>query len=335
MTVVADLSPSVPLPPAATSLRFDATVPRRLVHRAAVAETFLTDAAEVSENRYVVAAQLPRSHILFNDGAGQYHDLLLLAEVVRQAGTLLSHRFYGVLEGFVFPLRRAQIELTDLDALATVHAATDMVADVRISDQERQGGTLSGMAIRADVVIGGRRIGSASGAMHFVSPTGYETLRGKRSSASDVAALAAARRAEPLRVGRRDARNVVVGMLRPALRDEPYSCRIVADTGHPAFFDHPQDHLPGMLLLESYRQVALLAVADACAWAPESLLVVACDATFTRYAELDLESLCSARVGEPVLPRRGETWVPVSLEISQQGVTLSKADVRVADVRPR
>ncbi|MDQ3676790.1 MAG: hypothetical protein M3401_08320, partial [Actinomycetota bacterium] len=145
--------------------------------------------------------------------------------------------------------------------------------------------------------------------------------------------LSPVRGADARRVGRRDARNVVVGELERAPDGEGGSCVIVADTGHPSFFDHPQDHLPGTLLLEAYRQVALLAVADACAWAPESLLVVACDATFSRYAELDLEARCSASVGEPVLPRRGEPWVSVSLTVSQRGATLSEAVVRVADVR--
>jgi hypothetical protein len=333
MTALAVASPSVSLPPAAASLRFDATVPRGLVHRAAVAETFLTDAAEVGEDRYVVAAHLPRSHTLYNDGPRGVHDLLLLAEVVRQAGTLLSHRFYGVPEGSVFPLRRAQIEITDLDALEMSHAAADMVVDIRFSDQERQGGTLCGMALHAELIVGGLRIGSASGAIHFVSPSSYSALRGTRSRPKDSAPLVAVQRAEPARVGRRDARNVVVGGLRRALQEEPYSCAIVPDTSHPAYFDHPQDHLPGMVLLEAYRQVALLAVADACAWAPESLLVVACDAAFSRYAELDIESRCSASVGQPVLPRRGAAFVPVSLEISQQGATLSTAHVRVADAR--
>jgi 2-oxo-3-(phosphooxy)propyl 3-oxoalkanoate synthase len=332
MTVVADLSPPVLLPPAASSLQFDATVPRRLVHRAAVAETFLTDAAEADEDRFVVAAQLPRSHSLFNDGPAQYHDLLILAEVVRQAGTLLSHRFYDVAEGTIFPLRRAQIEIDDIQGLATAHTASDMVADVRISDLQRYGGVLTSMTLRAQLIVGGRRIGSATGAMNFVSPTGYSALRGSRPPGDSGPALEAPRTA-PRRVGRHDVRNVVVSEPRPGSSAGRYSCAIIADTGHPAFFDHPQDHLPGMLLLEAYRQTALLAAADACAWAPESLLVVACDATFARYAELDLECRCSATVGEPVLPRRGAAWVPVSLEIAQRGKTLSEAIVRVADAR--
>ncbi|MDQ3678186.1 MAG: hypothetical protein M3401_15555, partial [Actinomycetota bacterium] len=185
MAVAFDLSSSHPLPPGAESLRFDATVPRRLVHRAAVAETFLTDAAEAGEDRYVVAGQLPRTHKLYNDGPGRHHDLLLLAEVVRQAGTLVSHRFYGVPEGTVFPLRRAQIEVGDLDALVAVDVTRPLVVGIRFFDQERQGGALTSMTLGAELFIDGRWVGSASGAMHFVSPASYNTLRRARPHAGD------------------------------------------------------------------------------------------------------------------------------------------------------
>jgi hypothetical protein len=332
MNLVADPTTASELPPAAETLRFDATVPRGLVHRAAVAETFLTDAVEAGEDRYLVAAHLPRSHTLYNDGPPRHHDLLLLTEVVRQAATLLSHRFYGVAPGFVFPLRRARIEIDDIEGLATAHAACDMVADVRIVDQQRHGGALSRMALEAELVVGGRHIGSAGGAMHFVSPAGYRTLRGTPAPSGDPSRQAAVPRAEPRRVGRHDARNVVVGELHRASHEEPYCCAVLGDPRHPGFFDHPQDHLPGMLLLEAYRQIALLAVADACAWVAGSLLVVACDATFARYAELDLPTRCSASVGEPVLPRHGAPWVPVSLSVTQSDATLSTAVVRVAAV---
>jgi 2-oxo-3-(phosphooxy)propyl 3-oxoalkanoate synthase len=330
MIALAESAAPTALPAGAASLRFDATVPRQLVHRAAISETFLTDAVEVAADRFLVAAQLPRSHSLYNDGPGTHPDLLLLVEVVRQAGTLVSHRFYGVPEGSVFPMRRAQVELTDLDAAAASHDACEMVADIRMFDHQRQSGKLSSMSLFADVFLGGRPIGSVSGATHFVSPSSYGALRGSPSPAGDGSPQAAMRRADPRRVGRRDPRNVVVSELRDAPREQPYGCSILADTGHPSYFDHPQDHVPGMVLLEGYRQLALLAVADACAWAPASLLVVACDASFTRYAELGHEALCSATVGEPVLPRRGAPWVPLALEIAQQGRPLSTATARVA-----
>src|SRR5215469_6823843 len=105
MTVLIGRDPAQHLPSEAARLRFDATVPRHFVHRASISETFLTDAIELDADRYLVAAQLPRSHTLYNDVSAGYHDLLAFAEAVRQAGTLLAHRFYEVPEGTIFPLR--------------------------------------------------------------------------------------------------------------------------------------------------------------------------------------------------------------------------------------
>lgn len=329
MTTLIDIDSAPHLPSEAATLQFEATVPRKLVHRAAISETFVTDAAQLGADRYLVAAQLPRAHALYNDMPAGHHDLLMLAEAVRQAGTLLAHRFYAVPEGAIFPLRQAQIEVADIDTLAAANVPSELVADVRIFGGERQGDALLGMRLRADVFIDGRRAGSAGGAMHFVSQSSYGRLRGRRSPIT-ATAPPAANHVEPVRVGRSDPRNVVVGNF-IARDDGAYSARIVADTRHPAYFDHPQDHIPGMLLLEAYRQLALLAAADACGWAAEGLVTVECDATFARYAELDLETVCLATVGEPVLPRRGAIAVPVSLEVTQDGITLSRARVRVAD----
>ena len=333
MTVLIGPDPPRHLPSEAGRLRFDATVPRKLVHRAAISETFLTDAIELGEDRYLVAAQLPRAHALYSDVSAGCHDLLVLAEAVRQAGTLLAHRFYDVPEGTIFPLRTAQIEVTDVDALNLTDTSSELVAEVQIFGQEHQGDAMSGMRLRADVYLDGRSAGSAAGAMHLVSPSGYGALRAPRRSVESPAPVTA-HRPEPIGVGRSDPRNVVVGDFL-SRGNAAFSARVVADTTHPAYFDHPQDHIPGMLLLEAFRQLSLLSVAGACGWAAEGLLTVECDATFARYAELDLETLCVATVGEPVLPHRGASWVPVSLELTQAGVTLSRARVRVADVGSR
>jgi len=333
MSLSTEPHPIAAPPFADQSLHFDATVPRQLVHRAAVAETFPTDATRTGDDRYLIAAQLPRTHSLYNDGPTQYHDLLLLSEVVRQAGTLVSHRFYDVPVGAIFPLRRAQIEISDLDALATTNVPGELVIDMTMSELKRLSGALTGTTMNARLVIDGRPVGTASGSGHFVQESSYAALRRNRPPAGEPAALSPVRPAQADRVGRGDLRNVVVGELRRDPDGPGRSCAVLADTSHPSFFDHPQDHLPGMLLLEAYRQTALLAVADACAWAPQSLLVIACDAAFLRFAELDLQARCTAIVGSPVLPRHGAAWVPVTLTLTQRGATLSEATVLVADVK--
>ncbi|MFJ9544513.1 AfsA-related hotdog domain-containing protein, partial [Streptomyces sp. NPDC101225] len=53
-----------------------------------------------------------------------------------------------------------------------------------------------------------------------------------------------------------------------------------ADTRHPVLFDHPVDHVPGMVLLEAARQAA---AATTHSPTPPTHL----HATFTHYVELD------------------------------------------------
>ncbi|WP_246890403.1 AfsA-related hotdog domain-containing protein [Streptomyces scabiei] len=81
-------------PPAPEAeLSYDATVPRTLVHRASIAEVFVTDSAQTGEDTYAVAAQLPRGHLIGEHSPA--YDFTLLVEVVRQAGVLVAHRHMG------------------------------------------------------------------------------------------------------------------------------------------------------------------------------------------------------------------------------------------------
>ncbi|MCZ0971672.1 AfsA-related hotdog domain-containing protein [Streptomyces albulus] len=60
------------------------------------------------------------------------------------------------------------------------------------------------------------------------------------------------------------------------------------NTAHPVLFDHPVDHVPGMLMVEAARQAAR-------AVAPHWSLPVALDCSFARYAELDAPCWVGAR----------------------------------------
>ncbi|MEU0082468.1 AfsA-related hotdog domain-containing protein, partial [Micromonospora tulbaghiae] len=52
------------------------------------------------------------------------------------------------------------------------------------------------------------------------------------------------------------------------------------DRTHPILFDHPLDHVPGMLLLEAARQSTTATLGH-------TTLPLHIDSTFTRYVELD------------------------------------------------
>ncbi|MPZ85458.1 MAG: hypothetical protein GEV28_35755 [Actinophytocola sp.] len=114
---------------------------------------------------------------------------------------------------------------------------------------------------------------------------------------------------EPAAIGRTDPRNVV---LSPAGDDH----ELIVDRTHPVFFDHPQDHAPGLLLVEAFQQAAFAALyrPDAAPPALESL-----DLTFDRFVELDVPVRVRSRVDGPV----------VTVELVQGGQTAARATVRV------
>jgi hypothetical protein len=90
-------------------------------------------------------------------------------------------------------------------------------------------------------------------------------------------------------VGRALAADVVLAEPAPGRTDRR---RLRVDTAHPVFFDHPLDHVPGMLLLEAARQAALLQTGGE--RAPNAY-----DAVFHRYAELDEPLWIEAGEGPP------------------------------------
>jgi hypothetical protein len=312
---------------ALAELRFDQTISRHLVHRAAVSEVLVTDAARLDADRYAVAAQLPRGHSLFNDGNGEYHDLLALAESVRQAGTLLAHEYEGVPLGHVFPLRTAEIDIDDVDALRAGPDPAPLVARISMTDPQRRDGQLIALTVKADIHVEGRRVGTGGGAMYFVEPGSYATFRPPAAHATGAPPPVAP--VSPGRVGRANGRNVVIGE-----PDEgpgsPIHYPLVVDTGHPFFFDHPQDHVPGMLLLEAFRQAALITVAEGLAVPVSQCVVVSCRARFTSYAELDHRVTCRVATDRPILPPSGPLQVAVDATMVQSGAERAGARLRVA-----
>ncbi|WP_406259294.1 ScbA/BarX family gamma-butyrolactone biosynthesis protein [Streptomyces nigra] len=266
-------TPLAGLPTAPNGLT--ATVPRQLVHRASVAETFLTGAVATGADRFDVFAEWPRTHQLLVSPDRSAYQPLLVAETVRQAGTLLAHTAYDVPLGHRFVLH--ELAMTVRPALLAVGTSpAEPLLRLAVTDVTRRGGRPAGFRYEADVLLGATSVATARVAASWTSEAVYRRLRGGRSAA-DVLALPAPPGLPPAVVGRASAADVV---LAPAA--EPGRWRLRVDTGHAVFFDHPLDHVPGMLLLEAACQVL---AADP---ASRGRTPVSFDCAFHRYAELDL-----------------------------------------------
>lgn len=295
----------------AGDLSFESTVPRAIVHRHAVSEVFLTDSARRSDTEFLVAAHLPTTHGVFGDHAWPGSaDPLYFVEVSRQACVLLAHRYFGVPRGFGFVFRRSTMAVLDAGALRLGAEPARVVLAVRVPDVRYRAGTVDLMELSIVASVDGREAIRFGGVQLMLPRETFAQLR-----ATGMAQLVAepARPAgpppAPAAVGRTDPRNVV---LSPTGDDH----ELVVDRTHPVFFDHPQDHAPGLLLVEAFQQAAFAALYRPGATPPA---LASMDLTFDRFVEL----------GVPVRVRSRVDGRAVAVELVQGGQTAAGATVRV------
>ncbi|MFG2577490.1 ScbA/BarX family gamma-butyrolactone biosynthesis protein [Streptomyces sp. NPDC048481] len=268
--------------PSATS------VPREYVHKAAASEVLLTGLSPIGPDRFHVTARWPSRHPFYGPKGG-FHDPLLVAESVRQSVPLLSHVAYAV----PFGHRQSWSSLSyEVDPVALTFTGTDADIDMYVTCSEivRRAGRLASLRMQVDLYIDGRPLGVAETRFCNLSPAVYPRLRGPYADA-----VQAARRAVPLapavapaRVARTRTHDVVLSpAVFPAVATDrspgPALTRaqLRADFSHSVLFDHPADHVPGMLLLEAARQSAHAAAH------PLPGLATGLDAVFSQYVEFD------------------------------------------------
>lgn len=277
--------------PEATHAR---TIARELAHRCAVSEVFVTSLDAVGEDQFVVGAQLPRMHAYYSDHVGLLglrHDPLLVMEAARQAAIALTHEFYGVPREMAFVVRTFNCTGSDTAAWEVRTAPTDLVMNVRVPRRHARGEVLQGVDMVLEIEAGGLPMATVDGSFSWVTPRQWKGLRrGFRESlglGAFCGGTALTERALPALVGRESWRNVVIGP--PQRAGNEATAELIADPGHPFLFDHQLDHMPGSLLIEAGRQLALSMVNG------DLPALDSVASTFDRFVELDLPAECVAR----------------------------------------
>ncbi|MEV6113642.1 ScbA/BarX family gamma-butyrolactone biosynthesis protein [Streptomyces sp. NPDC052109] len=267
------------------------SVPRRLVHKTSEDEVLLTDAVRVGHGHFHLAVRGPAGHAPFRPGpAGPAVDPTLFVEMLRQTAIYLSHRFYGV------PLEHPFI-FCDLDfdlasgGLGPAEPEEAVFLEVECRETGRRGPRGTAMSLDARLLADGGVRAAGSVSWQAVHATRYAAVRRRGLGGAPVpragevpsAPLPAGAVVEaPERVGREREPDVVVARLGGG-EDEPggvWALRV--DQRHPSYFDHPSDHVPGMLLLEAFRQAARAA------GAPQGRVLSGGSVTFAAFCELNV-----------------------------------------------
>ncbi|MFB8181168.1 ScbA/BarX family gamma-butyrolactone biosynthesis protein [Streptomyces sp. NPDC055966] len=307
-------------------MRIDRTLPKALVHRASIAEVFLTDARRHGEDDLVLAAQLPRLHAFYDDTLAPRagHDPLMLLEACRQGIFVVAHEFLGVPLDHKFLLRTVEFEVLEPGPPARCAFPTDMVIGTRIERRARGRSGVTGLRLRFLCTADGHDVMTAGIEYSWLAPRQWDRLRAVRRADLELPAVPVAppvQRIRPELVDRGSAANAVISPAR-ATADGGLAARLVPDTAHPVMFDHWVDHVPGMLELEACRQLAVVASVAAGTLPTPAARPTALHARFRAFGELDLPLEC--RTG-PVLPGSD-----TACTLSQRGAPVADARIRLA-----
>ncbi|MGA4846488.1 ScbA/BarX family gamma-butyrolactone biosynthesis protein [Streptomyces sp. G5(2025)] len=296
------------------------TVPKELVHRAAVAEVLLTGWERRDEAHFTVAAQWPRGHSFFTPVNGTHYDPLMVTETIRQVGSLLAHAEFSVPLGHQFLMQDLEVAVRpQYLSLEGVPASLELEVTYTEVKQRRQ--SHAGARYEAVVRRDGHIVATGGASYTCVGPEVYQRLRGSRL-AGERPPLRLTAPVSPQSVGRMSPMDVVLSPLAGANR---WQLRV--DTRHPILFDHPVDHVPGMVLIEAARQATTAVLRQASPNAV-SFLPIRLVSDFQRYAELD--SPCVIEAHPVPTGGSGEGLVLVTGE--QNGEPLFSATVAARPV---
>ncbi|MFF2330288.1 MULTISPECIES: ScbA/BarX family gamma-butyrolactone biosynthesis protein [unclassified Streptomyces] len=256
--------------------------PRHLVHRSDAEDVFPTAWTPQTDTQFSVAARWPQAHRFFTPVSGRYQDPLLIAETMRQTTMLLGHAAFDVPVGDQFVMWELAY-VSEPDQLLLDEESWDITVDVSCSRIRRRGRSLGSMHVELLLHRLGTVLARGGGRISCTSAKVYDRLRGDRQGVigAPIPLLPAL---APAEVGRTDERDVV---LAPGPQRNVWQLRL--DTGHPTLFGRPNDHVPGILLLEAARQAAVAATPG------HDFLPASVKTDFLRYVELDRPCWIEAR----------------------------------------
>ncbi|MDH6129598.1 ScbA/BarX family gamma-butyrolactone biosynthesis protein [Kitasatospora sp. GP82] len=258
------------------------TVPRHLVHKLDPGEVFLMDWRRSAPDTFTISARWPGDQPFYLGADGSYEPLLV-SETIRQLFPLLCHGGYDI------PLDRHLVWESYRYALIpdVLHpgAGPDPVElELRVvcSELVRRKAHPTAMTMHVELLRDGMLHARSRSRFTIQAPAVYRRLRaGHGDSAQAMASAVPLQAPVPAaESGRHRPEDVLLSPLDD--HEGPGgSWQLRVDTTHRKYFDHPVDHVPGMLLLEAARQ-ATQAVLH-----PHPALPVAMETSFHRYVELD------------------------------------------------
>lgn len=242
-------------------------VPKEHTHLRRAESVLVTDWTRRAPHEFLLSAQWPAA----TDDLP--HDARILAQLIRQSGLAIAHAAYDV------PLSH-QTLLHDFNYLVTpgfraAETPLPLTVEVRVPNAELTGRAVKALTMHIDIFHDGAVVARAESAFSWVSPAAYRRLRGDHHTV-DWAAWDVPEGVDATSVRRTEAVDVVL-----APSEVPDRWLLRNDVTNTLLFDHPVDHVPGLVLIEAAHQ------ATHALGSPAFFEVTAVTSHFDRYVEFD------------------------------------------------
>lgn len=288
----------------APCVSFDSTVDRRLVHRHANDEVFITSIHRVRGlSLWICGVRIPSKHIRMPP-VGEPLPIALGLEVFRQGGMAILHRDAGIPMSHHFILDCISLAWTHkAPCIALLTPSFEAELSIWVTDATHQNGVVRNISVEFELMHAQESIATGDITVRCLSPANYRALRKHVSSlprteakSEIVAVKPSGMRPETTaaRSGPQESPNHERLCPNPASLPTPFLVpkepvwtdgrgRLVVgwDKSDPMLFDHPVDHVPGMALFDS----AIAAVSANAGTSESSIQSI--DMQFCCFAELN------------------------------------------------
>lgn len=280
-------------------------LPGAFVHRTQLSEVLVTDVHPDSDSRFTGGAQWPRRHTYFGpfDEKPVTVDVAIVAETLRQATIAVFHQWLGVPIGHAFVMEALRVRVFDAERPAA--GPQNVRVTVELTDRVERRGMTTEAKSSVRMFLDGVLVAHGRGDARILPPAVFNRVRAGAAS-STTASLRPAQwcpytgAAPAYAVVEREGDDLV----------------LIADGTNPVYFDHPLDHVPGMVVLEGCKQAARLWLHDA-AVDIEALTLV-----FAHHLELDQRTL---------VRMRSTGSMTLDADFVQDGLVCANASLRIRD----
>ena len=265
-------------------------VEKHLVHKAFNSEVFLTDSHRIDESTFEIAAFLPRAHTYF----------ITIPKTLQGTMYLLYLRFLGNVLSWWLINFMVLLLIRNLSLIVQIlkccimkswkirHKAINPYIKITILQVKHKRGNNYCLLLDMQLFIGSKKYATKIMDMSWFAPKIYEKLRGK--VANENYTPLDNHQISSKSLGRNATTNVVITQF---LQESQYfQTTIIPNQAHPAFFDHPLDHIPASFLIEALRQSSLLAIRDLYHLTPTDVYVSGIKIDFKAFCGLHNDNFC-------------------------------------------